>query len=379
MHNFLISPDLFMVPELPSTELALLRRAASGSADGSTVALVFGTIDFAELLLNWACFAATKAHIDWFTIVAMDTQLYSTLRRTFVRDRLLLMPRARQANITKLEVIGERQRFGLQVLASGLSVVHSDADALWLKNPSPLLQSADVVAERIWGKPLSVVRAWGAAICTGFYYARSTPAVIGVAKRVASMVAAKRERQPGWQASDQYYLNVVLHEHGVRWNGGGSVRMAPMEDVNARFYDWNSTEGVVATPSGAIRLRMLPHVLVPRACPVLSERELAQARAGASGTRLRGRAKFWAHLRREAYALHCFPPEEKAAQPGGERRSIFMGHPAHTAAELSFARRQGLWLLSSSWRDAAPQRKKRRAGVRLEAASVCTATETLPM
>ena len=64
----------------------------------------------------------------------------------------------------------QRQRFGLRVLESGLSIVHSDADALWLRDPWPVLRAGDVVgdvasitAERIWGKPPSVVRSWGAA------------------------------------------------------------------------------------------------------------------------------------------------------------------------------------------------------------------------
>jgi len=37
---------------------------------------------------------------------------------------------------------------------------------------------ADVVAERIWGKPLLVVGSWGAAICTGFYCLRHSAATI---------------------------------------------------------------------------------------------------------------------------------------------------------------------------------------------------------
>ena len=62
--------------------------------------------------------------------------------------------------------------------------------------------AGDIVAERIWGKPLSVVRAWGAGICTGFYYLRSTAAVIAVAREVQAEIVRKRQRQPDWQVSD---------------------------------------------------------------------------------------------------------------------------------------------------------------------------------
>ena len=48
-----------------------LRAAASRSADGATVALVFATIDFEALISNWACHAL---HVGarWFVLVAMD-------------------------------------------------------------------------------------------------------------------------------------------------------------------------------------------------------------------------------------------------------------------------------------------------------------------
>ena len=57
---------------------------------------------------------------------------------------------------------------------TGLSVVHADADALFMRDPTPLLAEGDIVASRIWGKPLSVVRKWGAGVCTGFYFLRSS-------------------------------------------------------------------------------------------------------------------------------------------------------------------------------------------------------------
>ena len=75
--------------------------------------------------------------------------------------------------ISKLNVIGERQRFGLRVLEAGYNVLFADLDNIFLKSPEPLLRDGDIIGERIWGRPLSLVRKWGAAICTGFYFVRS--------------------------------------------------------------------------------------------------------------------------------------------------------------------------------------------------------------
>lgn len=206
-----------MSAELPEYELQTLQRAAMNSHDGRTVALVFGTIDFLELLLNWCAFAV-RAGVSWFVLVATDFQLHEALSDS-LKANLVLLPRVRagRINISKLNVIGERQRFGLRVLEVGLNVLHSDADALWLRDPSPLLQSGDIIAERIWGKPLSVVRAWGAAICTGFYFLRAKPLVLQIAREVEESLRLKRATHPSWQASDQLFINHVLHQRGVTW------------------------------------------------------------------------------------------------------------------------------------------------------------------
>lgn len=319
--------------------LTAIRRLATASADGATIALVFGTIDFAPLLTNWACHALGLG-VEWFAIVAMDDELSAYLqRRPALRAHAVRLPG--DAPITKLSVIGERQIFGLRVLESGLSVVHTDADALWLRDPTPLFAGGDVVAERIWGKPLSVVKAWGAGICTGFYYLRSTAPVRTLARAVRDEVARKRARQPSWQASDQFFVNVVLHRYGVRWRGG---TMAPMTSLATRFSDPNASYGVATNDEGqTLRLVMLPHRVVPRACPVLSNAE-NRAVSGAARERapkLRGKAKFWWGLLQSAFVLHCFPPGGDP-EPG-EKRFVFMGHPKHTQAEVAFARRQNLW------------------------------------
>lgn len=333
-------------------ELPTLRRAAAHSSDGSTVALVFATADFHALVSNWACHAF-DAGVHWFVIVAMDAELNKLLqRRPGLVKHSLLLPRVRSGDVslTKLNVIGERQRFGRAVLEHGFNVVHSDADALWLRDPTPLFQGGDVVAERIWGKSRSVVSAWGAAICTGFYFLRSTPAVRELARTVQAEIAHKRTRQSSWQASDQFYVNVILHKHGVRWLS--DEKMAGAADLSTRFHDPNITIGVATLPSGAIRLQMLPHRVVPRACPVLSPEEIrdvlvtreARKKRQSSEAKprlLSGKARLWSGLLDSASVVHCFPPGGDPLP--GEKRFIFMGHPRHTHAELAFARRQGLW------------------------------------
>ena len=94
-----------------------------------------------------------------------------------------------------------------------------------------------------------------------------------------------------------------------------------------------------APEGGSLRLKMLPHRVVPRACPVLSPSELRGVLRGEA--KLKGKARYWRGLLESAVALHCFPPGGDPLP--GEKRFVFMGHPKHTQAEVNFARRQGLW------------------------------------
>ena len=312
-----------------------VEAAARASPDGKTVALVFGTVDFFEILLNWACHALALG-IRWFVLVTMDQQLEAKLMALdAVKTHVLLLPAVREGNITltKLNVIGERQRFGVSILQRGLNVVHSDADALWIKDPFPLFAGGDIVAERIWGKPLSVVKEWGAGICTGFYFLRSGPSVLSLASTVQTEIQRKRTQKPRWQASDQYFINQVLQRYGVRWANG--KKMAGSESMETKFFDRNASVGLAHAPTGRpLRLVMLAHSLVPRACPVLSaaERQSMQATQydqehAQQGRRKqpRGKARYWEMLLRSSYVLHCFPPEKKQASK--EKRIVFMVWP----------------------------------------------------
>lgn len=129
------SPLAALVPsgptdELPEAALAVMRRAAAAAWDGKTVTLLFATSSFLDLALNW-CQATRALGLRNFVLVAMDKALGATLGR-FDAPPGLLLPRVASGSvsITKLNVIGERQRFGLRVLEAGFNVLFADLDAV---------------------------------------------------------------------------------------------------------------------------------------------------------------------------------------------------------------------------------------------------------
>ena len=294
--------------EAMADAVQVIAHASKISPDGRTVALCFGTIDFLELMLNWVCHAFSVG-VHWFALVAMDRSLYAELLRLpSLRPHALLLPRIayRNRTVTKLTVIGERQRFGLSVLERGFSIVHTDLDAYWLKNPWPLISVGDdVVAERIWGKPTSVVKAWGAAICTGWYYLRSSKRSIALARKTQSEILAKRTRQPGWQASDQYFINIVLHrQYSLRWDHGNRTLLGA-DSMSTKFTDLSNASGTALSPAGPLRVRLLAHAIVPRACPVLSATEFKNFIRARQGGKLKGKAYWWRYLMNTASVVHC--------------------------------------------------------------------------
>jgi len=350
------SPLAALVPsgptdELPEAALAVMRRAAAAAWDGKTVTLLFATSSFLDLALNW-CQATRALGLRNFVLVAMDKALGATLGR-FDAPPGLLLPRVASGSvsITKLNVIGERQRFGLRVLEAGFNVLFADLDAVFLRSPEPLLRDGDIIGERIWGRPRNVVKKWGAAICTGFYFLRATAANVAIFRKTQFLIAEKRQKQPRWQASDQWAINNALDQQVVDWSGGS--RMKSNADFQAKYYD--NTSHVGYTRLVRSKFVVLPHVAVARSCPVL---KYNTTRPPASDKAELRKWRLWQHLLKHSFVLHCFPPDSmpcgmsvKHGEKGCDK-SVVMGHPTHIHGEVVFDQRQGLWFMKEGWEEA---------------------------
>jgi hypothetical protein len=111
-------------------------------------------------------------------------------------------------------------------LQRGRDVIFSDIDALWLTDPRPYLGAldSDVAFQRVFGFPAEVVRSWGFAACSGFFWLRSCEGTLALCDRMCAYTAEI--------ADDQVVLNLALAEAGVRWSEPAD--WSSLRDLGAR-------------------------------------------------------------------------------------------------------------------------------------------------
>jgi hypothetical protein len=162
------------------------------------------------------------------------------------------------------------------LIASGRNVIHSDADAFWLKPDLPSLidDSRDLQISVGHGMPQAAIDEWGFSLCCGFFVLHASP-------QVERFLDAWIEK--GRQLSnDQIALNELLLDRQLRWQPDGGPRT------------------VGASSSLDLRVEAISHDVVSRTSvgpgvqiyhPYLSSRsesnKLLQLKARAEPSRLR--------------------------------------------------------------------------------------------
>lgn len=138
-------------------------------------------------------------------------------------------------------------------LESGRDVIHSDADAVWLRDPLPHFAACDsemvFTQGTVW--PSDVHKNHGLVLCCGLFYLASTPAVRGFVKDAARRVALDQD--------DQTSINRLIDANGVAWKIDAPYR------IGFRKQEFLASRQVIRSdvatgPSVAV----LPHHLFPR-------------------------------------------------------------------------------------------------------------------
>ena len=267
-----------MTDVLRPADLRILRSAASTSADGATVALVFATSDFAGLLLNWAVAAPALASL--VVLVAMDDALHRQLTIRGATRPSCCCPRRlwRRQN--------QQNQRDRRAPAFGASVLAADC---------PSCTRMDAVA----GRPDTAIR-WRRRRQPHMGQAEIGRQRVGRGDVHRPTLCAPRARRSSWRAkysrawrrsggarqlADERPVLLERRAPRARRRVARRQRMAGLDDFNGRMH-------AVAPRRRRQRRQPLATAeaddaaarLVPRACPVVKASDAA-TRAGATSSR----------------------------------------------------------------------------------------------
>jgi hypothetical protein len=209
------------------------------------VVLAFANHAYLEVLLNWLV-AMNRLEIDNFVIVSLDEELHDYLSEKAIPSVLSPL----QGGLDQLWV----KRIGIfrYLMDQGIAFIHSDIDAIWLRNPIPAYFSRpahDLIISQgtIW--PADVVRKRGFVFCCGLFYLQGSES--------ARRLLGEMESDVRSTGDDQVTLNRVIESYGVQWEINKKYAYG-LKHRDTTFYCSRRPITGISTTS-AFKICLLPH------------------------------------------------------------------------------------------------------------------------
>tara|TARA_B100000035_G_scaffold311618_1_gene321494 strand:- start:5035 stop:5691 length:657 start_codon:yes stop_codon:yes gene_type:complete len=134
--------------------------------------IAFGDARYKRIAHNWAIYLRNHG-INNYTIYSLDCEIHEYLIENKINTELL------DLNIFegKTWKWRERVKFVSALLNSGTSVLHSDLDAIWLKNPLSFIEEDNDIVASTGTYPKDIYKKIGFTVCMGWIYYKSSPIV----------------------------------------------------------------------------------------------------------------------------------------------------------------------------------------------------------
>merc|ERR1740121_1723089 len=208
--------------------------------DTQPLTLMFGNYGYRAVIINQMLGFHTLNFTN-YEVVCLDHQLadfMASIGKPCTAD----LVGAEEASMwfARLQLIAN-------LLERGISVLLTDADAVWIKNPMKFLKDADIVVQRgIW--PWYMSNILGATACMGFAYFAGSPEVFSFFRD--SVLSQFRD-------DDQVALNAALMENGIYFDH-------KLEWTESRNIDRGIIPATVDRRK--IHVDFLDHYRFPRVC-----------------------------------------------------------------------------------------------------------------
>ncbi len=209
--------------------------------------IVFANSAYREIADNWIR-AAIRLQVSNFWFIALDQDIHDYLASKSVQTILLKCETGSQA-LWKLRI----QLFRALV-DSGIDFIHSDADAVWLRDPIERYyteqKGVDLIASQgtIW--PPDVFKQWNFVLCCGFFVLRAN-------KRTAILLR-ELEADVELSGDDQVSVNRVVFRRNMRWEIKSSFYL-PFRDVQLLF-----SKNMIVGKGDNLTVSIIPFAEVPR-------------------------------------------------------------------------------------------------------------------
>jgi nucleotide-diphospho-sugar transferase len=236
---------------LPLENDALLAKARQVAGSSGDVIITFCNSAYREVLANWL--VPIRRYGSPVLVCALDAALAGELESEGIP--VICVSRGGQADDAIWAI---RAQVVHALVTGGLGVIHSDVDAVWMKNPLELLDrhDADIVSSQGTVHPRACHAVWGHVLCYGFIKFRARGAVGKLLGKAAE--SAAREQN----FDDQRCLNEQLLSEGVKWTVQSPYRISFAGTAFACSPEPIIGEGVVG--GLGLRVVILPHAQVQR-------------------------------------------------------------------------------------------------------------------
>jgi len=173
------------------------------------IIITFSSNSYLPILEIWL-FYIDLYHVDNYCVIALDKELYALLLKKGIPVVLMEMSVSIDSS-TKDHLWVERILLISQLLEKGLNVLHSDADAFWVKDIRKYLlyRNSDLIFSIAYALPKDVASLWGFILCCGFFKITSNART---RKFMKDFLQKCR-----YEGDDQIAINRLLMEKGVVW------------------------------------------------------------------------------------------------------------------------------------------------------------------
>lgn len=218
--------------------------------------VTFATEEYIPLAHNWIAAIESAAVRAPVCIVALD----AATRDAFPAELVLYRPH-------ETKNLGEFWTFRVRILRELLEeapgLIHSDLDAIWIRNPLPIIVQckAKMVFSQgtIW--PPDMHAKHHIVVCCGFFYIENTAVVRGFMKRL--------EAQVSLDFDDQVSMNRLLDAVGVEW------KVEEPYTISFRKKSFIASRKIIRSSKDSdFSVAILPHHLFPRVMKYPSQKAM---------------------------------------------------------------------------------------------------------